>query len=72
MLQMGKYFILFIYFYFIISQNIAICLKTFSDSIDRRCLWNAGDTSSDISPIKVQSQVIDHGLWGFYRVLVKI
>jgi len=25
-----------------------------------------------ISPIKAQSQLIDYGLWGFYRVLVKI
>jgi len=26
----------------------------------------------DISPLKVQSQLIDYGVWGFYRVLVKI
>jgi len=26
----------------------------------------------DISPIKAQSLLIDYGLWGFYRVLVKI
>ena len=25
-----------------------------------------------ISPIKVQSQLVDYGLWGFYRVPVKI
>jgi hypothetical protein len=29
-------------------------------------------TASRISPIKAQSQLIDCGLWGFYRVLVKI
>jgi hypothetical protein len=26
----------------------------------------------DISPIKAQSQLIDYGLWGFYREPVKI
>ena len=26
----------------------------------------------DISPIQDQSQLIDYGLWGFYRVLVNI
>jgi hypothetical protein len=43
---------------FFISQNTAICPKTFSNSTDRHCYRHAGDTSSDISPIKVQSQVI--------------
>jgi len=26
----------------------------------------------DISPIKAQSQLIDYGLWGFCRLLVKM
>jgi hypothetical protein len=29
------------------------------------------DTSSDMSPIKIQSQLIDYCLWGFYSVLVQ-
>jgi hypothetical protein len=56
--------------FFTNTQNLAICPKTFSNSIDIHCYWHAADTSSDISPIKAQSQLIDYGLWGFYRLLV--
>ena len=48
--------------FFIISQNVAICPKTFSTRTDSYYKWHAGVTSSDVSPIKVQSllSVYDH------------
>ena len=49
--------------FFLFSQNVAICPKTFSNRIDSYYKWHAGLTSSDVSPIKVQSQLIVYDHW---------
>jgi len=58
--------------FFLISQNVAICPKTFSNIIDRQCRRHAGDTSSDISSIREQSKVTVYDHWGFHTALVRI
>ena len=37
--------------FFFISQNVAICPKTFSNHIDSYYKWHTGVTSSDVSPV---------------------
>jgi hypothetical protein len=52
-------------FYFIISQNVAVCPKTFSNNTDSHSKWHAADTSSDMSPIKAQSQMLFMVSWDY-------
>ena len=49
--------------FFVISQNVAICPKTFRNRIDSYCKWHAAVTSSDVSPVKVQSILIVYDHW---------
>jgi hypothetical protein len=53
-------------------RNAAICPRTFSSNVDGKGYGHAGDTSSDVPSMNVQSKTIGFVQWEFHCALARI
>jgi len=55
-----------LFFLNFISQNAAICPETFSSNGDGEWWRHPGDTSGDVSPMRVKSKLTVYDNWDFH------